>query len=196
MVEGSFLTVLLSVSTTDLPALSRSIVGWGLTMWAESNAAFRVWWVDLPLSGDAIDHTHISRQTSVASWQVCNYWQAQRDPYSFSFILFLAPSFLFYNSPLSFTFFTLLSVLLAFLLSPNVIWTDKIHSVLVNTLDQEIFMLKFAQEIFGDLLQLFAVSFDPWNFFNSWRLQRGRAPETFLVFSLQTGIERAWYRWL
>ena len=34
--------------------------------WADNNAALHMWRVTHPLGGDAIDHIHISRETSVA----------------------------------------------------------------------------------------------------------------------------------
>ena len=42
-----------------------------MIFWADNNATLHAWRVDLPLGGDAIDHTHISRLTSVAGWEVC-----------------------------------------------------------------------------------------------------------------------------
>ena len=60
------------------------------------------------------------------------------------------------------------------------------------TIVQKNFTLKIIRvKMF--VLIYFRALFDPWNFFNGWRLQYGWVPWAFLVFSLPPGIGRARY---
>ena len=58
------------------------------------------------------------------------------------------------------------------------------------------FALKIIRVKNFRVIKIFAVSFDPRNFYNGRRLQYGRAPGEFLAFSLLPGIRRARDRWL
>ena len=52
----------------------------------------------------------------------------------------------------------------------------KVGSLIVHTVDREIFMLKIIRVKFFFMLTSFRGSLDPQNFFNGWRLHNGQAP--------------------